>query len=122
MSESSKKFSLFARRESDNDGSELSSTPSIDSTKSEHARVSTHATSIGYSRGSDAFLKYRRTFLSSFFGSNEPEPYFDVQKEVHPCKIFSKEVHQCLNTNANNYLFCQSRVAAFQRCMDEYRI
>ncbi|CCW60387.1 unnamed protein product [Phytomonas sp. EM1] len=106
-----------------NDGSSTSaSAHSSDSIETKHARVSTHATSIGHARGPDVFLQYRRSFLTSFFGSNEPERYLDGQQKVHPCKIFSKEVHKCLNGNGNNYFMCQSRVAALQKCMNEFKI
>lgn len=81
-----------------------------------------HFTSLGDVKASDAFQSYKRNWLASFFGSNEPEPFISVGPKVHPCKLFSHEVHRCLEKNDNNFFFCQTRVANFQQCLREFNM
>jgi hypothetical protein len=83
-------------------------------------RARNHIGGLGHVSASDVFKNYKRSWLTPFFGSNEPEPIFEEEKTLHPCQIFSRDVHMCLDMNNNNFGLCQARVAAFQYCLREF--
>lgn len=85
-----------------------------------YGRARTHFNTLGDVKGSDAFKGYERNWLASFFGANAPEPFMSPGPRVHPCKLFSNEVHRCLERNSNDFLLCQTRVANFQQCLKEF--
>ncbi|EAN80523.1 uncharacterized protein TEOVI_000176900 [Trypanosoma equiperdum] len=64
------------------------------------------------------FKELRPSWLTPFFGANEPEPYKPPERG-HPCKAFSRQVHECLDRNGNNVDFCQSKLALLQSCLKE---
>ncbi|EAN93827.1 hypothetical protein C3747_135g103c [Trypanosoma cruzi] len=86
-----------------------------------HVRARTHSTDIGDSKRTVAFGEYRRSWLTPFFGSNDSEPQFSWNA-VHPCKLFSRHVHECLEQHENNVDFCQTRVALLQSCLNEFNM
>ncbi|KPA84857.1 hypothetical protein ABB37_01325 [Leptomonas pyrrhocoris] len=83
-------------------------------------RARTHIGGLGHVSAKDVFKNYKRSWLTPFFGSNEPEPIFEEEKNLHPCQIFSRDVHLCLEVNNNSFALCQTRVAAFQHCLKEF--
>ncbi|KAL7699812.1 hypothetical protein N2W54_002770 [Lotmaria passim] len=83
-------------------------------------RARNHIGGLGHVSANDVFKNYKRSWLTPFFGSNEPEPIFEEAKHLHPCQIFSRDVHLCLEMNNNSFPLCQSRVAAFQHCLREF--
>ncbi|AYU81822.1 hypothetical protein, conserved [Leishmania donovani] len=85
-----------------------------------YGRARTHIAGLGHVSAKDVFKDYRRSWLTPFFGSNEPEPTFQQEGTQHPCQIFSREVHRCLEDHHNSFAFCQTRVAAFQQCLREF--
>ncbi|GET91601.1 hypothetical protein, conserved [Leishmania tarentolae] len=85
-----------------------------------YGRARTHIAGLGHIYAKDVFKQYRRTWLTPFFGSNEPEPTFRLEGAQHPCQMFSREVHRCLEEHSNAFAFCQTRVAAFQQCLREF--
>ncbi|XQJ29792.1 hypothetical protein NXY56_005852 [Leishmania guyanensis] len=92
----------------------------LDQEKYDRAR--THIAGLGHVSSKDVFKDYRRSWLTPFFGSNEPEPTFQEEGTLHPCQIFSRQVHTCLEKNNNNFAFCQTRVAVFQQCLREFSL
>ncbi|CBZ29654.1 conserved hypothetical protein [Leishmania mexicana MHOM/GT/2001/U1103] len=87
-----------------------------------YGRARTHIAGLGHVSAKDVFKHYRRSWLTPFFGSNEPEPTFRQERAQHPCQIFSREVHRCLEEHSNSFGFCQTRVAAFQQCLREFSV
>ncbi|ORC87332.1 uncharacterized protein TM35_000221310 [Trypanosoma theileri] len=84
-----------------------------------HFRARTHQTNIGDAKKGVAFKEFRRSWLTPFFGANEPEPLLS-SGAPHPCKYFSRQVHECLELNNNNVDFCQTKLALFQSCLVEF--
>ncbi|KAG5471084.1 hypothetical protein CUR178_02392 [Leishmania enriettii] len=83
-------------------------------------RARTHIAGLGHVSAKDVFKYYRRSYLTPFFGSNEPESDAQPKGAPHPCQRFSREVHACLEANHNSFAFCQTRVAAFKQCLREF--
>ncbi|KAH9578747.1 hypothetical protein LSM04_003991 [Trypanosoma melophagium] len=86
-----------------------------------HFRARTHATNIGDSKKGVAFKEFKRSWLTPFFGANEPEPLLS-KGALHPCKQFSRQVHECLELHDNNVDFCQTKLALFQSCLIEFNM
>ncbi|RNF25866.1 uncharacterized protein Tco025E_01871 [Trypanosoma conorhini] len=86
-----------------------------------HTRAHTHVSDIGDSKKTVAFKEFRRSWLTPFFGANEPEPELSWGS-AHPCKVFSRHVHECLEQHDNNVDFCQTKLALLQSCLDEFNI
>ncbi|KAK7201967.1 hypothetical protein NESM_000264700 [Novymonas esmeraldas] len=87
-----------------------------------YGRARNHVAGLGHIIAKDVFKDYRRSWLTPFFGSNEPELSFKAVEVGHPCQIFSREVHKCLDANRNSFAFCQTRVSAFQQCLREFSV
>lgn len=85
-----------------------------------YGRARGHIGGLGHVSARDVFKNYRRSWLTPFFGANEPEPIFKEEETLHPCQIFSREVHLCLEGHQNSFAMCQTRVAAFQQCLREF--
>ncbi|KEG10962.1 hypothetical protein DQ04_03111070 [Trypanosoma grayi] len=86
-----------------------------------HARARTHMTDIGDSKRTVAFKEYKRSWLTPFFGANEPEAQL-ASSTAHPCRLFSQQVHECLERHGNNVDFCQSKLALFESCLNEFKL
>lgn len=85
-------------------------------------RARMHVSSLGHVSAKDAFRSYRPSWLTPFFGSNTPETVPRESAQLHPCKLFSREVRNCLEASKNSYALCQTRVAAFQQCLKEFSL
>ncbi|KAG5496321.1 hypothetical protein JKF63_02623 [Porcisia hertigi] len=85
-----------------------------------YGRARTHVAGLGHVSAKDVFRNYRRSWLTPFFGSNEPEPTFQREGTPHPCQILSREVHKCLEAHNNSFALCQTSVATFQQCLREF--
>lgn len=89
--------------------------------RDKHDRARTHLTNLDDINATDVFRQYKRSWLTPFFGANETEPYL-LHTTVHPCRIFSNEVHRCLHSRGNDYGHCQPQVAAFQKCLVDFKL
>ncbi|KAG5470665.1 hypothetical protein LSCM1_01911 [Leishmania martiniquensis] len=92
------------------------------SDEEKYGRARTHIAGLGHVSAKDVFKQYRRSYLTPFFGANEPEPSVQAEGAPHPCQHFSREVHTCLEANHNSFAFCQTCVAAFQKCLREFSV